>query len=174
MDNFQYLWENSDIIEGSGCGFITPPEGEHVVKLSGVHLEVYERNDIERFPLIVFELTLTSGEKAGRAFRKRSILSSKDSIGYFKHDVKIIIGNVPKEFSHVVPSLQNMGIGKLLRVNVTTTKASNGKDYKNIYINEAIDATMETAQTQQSRADGMVAVPQKMNFSGFVPEDVPF
>lgn len=170
MFEFQYLWENSDIIEGIGGGFIIPPEGEHVVKLSGVRLEIYEKNN-EKFPLIVFELTLTSGEKVGRTFRKRSVLSSKDSIGYFKNDVKIIIGNVPREFSQVIPALQNIGIGKLLRVNVIATKASNGKDYKNIYIEELIEGTQETAQP---RGDAMAAAPQKMSFSGFIPEEVPF
>ena len=59
----------------------------------------------------------------------------------------------------------------MLRVNVIATKASNGKDYKNIYIEELIEGTQETAQP---RGDAMAAAPQKMSFSGFIPEEVPF
>lgn len=173
MDNFQYLWENSSIIESSG-GFFTPPDGEHTVKLSNAIQEFYEKSNLEKFPCVTLELTIIDGQYAGRSFRKKSILSTKENIGYFKSDLKLILGNVPNEFVYVVPLLQNMGIGKVLKVNVKTIKSPNGKEYKNIYINEVLDKKdVFPAPAQQPLAPAS-DVPQKMNFNSFVPEEVPF
>ena len=190
MDNtvLQMEWEAAEIPPENENVFIMPDDGEYSVIFSAVNME--NKTNAEKtqvYPSITWTFIINAGKDAGKKFRKFSDLKSKQSMGFFKGELKKILPAIPKNITDIVPAMSTV-LRKVMLVNVKTYgETADHKPRKSVYVNgfsegelpnyeneylaSAVNSGSFEASQPQSQSQ---AQPQTFASKQFYDDDVPF
>lgn len=185
----QMEWETAEIPPENENVFIMPDDGEYSVVFSAVSMENKTNADkTQVYPSITWTFIINAGKDAGKKFRKFSDLKSKQSMGFFKSELKKILPAIPKNITDIVPAMSTV-LRKVMLVNVKTYgETADHKPRKSVYVNGFSEGELPNYENEylasavnrgsfeasQPQPQPQQQAPQTFASKQFYDDDVPF
>jgi len=135
---------NQDFKEAEVFDNWMPPVGDYIVSIIKLDCGQGSKNDPD---LGWWKLTcriedVQDAELNGKEF---TVFYSTKALGILKGTARVISGNGSLNDLTEAHAALEAAVGQVARVEILTTTAKNGKDYKNCYFREIINTTVEAS-----------------------------